>query len=836
MIDVRKIGRISSPFGMRKHPVTGAYKQHNGIDIAAPAGTKIPAALSGKVTINKYSSTAGYYVEISCIDGTTHQYMHMQSQSSHKVGSQISEGTIVGLVGTTGSSTGNHLHFGVYRGNKNYIDPQPYLSTGKTPNTTATGTTSSSIRSDYPTVPQGKTTKDKRITAEVIQSAQAAEIKYGVTPTSVTIAQWALESGFGTSKLSKSHKNYFGMKNPNGKGYQSFASMKESFDAHGALLAKESYTKLSNGATTPEEYIRRIAERYAPVSDGNVNYAGTIAKLINTYDLNQYNTGHWTGNGGSPGSYTEGSYGYDSGGALVLTQQISKLYSSDNYEFIQQQEKEETEAERIGKSIGQAYKNAFQQLYELQKTPVLYTDSDDGETYISHYEYNIKFLNNVTGQLSDSTMSHILNRYDYKQGKSFNAYNKSIPDTSINIIDGNTKVSRGVLLSYPSVVEAPTIIIKLGNKVIGGYGNHGDKFPNYVENLIVKKVNGKINLYTITLVHQVRQGEDPNFIDKLLSATGYINKISIIYGDSMLPSGILRDDEAIITDVSISENTAAYQLKYTITAMSSIIDAASMLTSFPAKTAKPSTLIYDLLYSNDESSKTLLKAFPGMKNKDMVSTLGLIPTTDAVVNTKKMYDTSPMAMLSYYVSGMYNKSNNNIYTLMFYDDTKNQLGGPYFKVQEIGQKSIDTLQGNYFELDVGYPGDNFVINFNINTNVYYPIIYQYHDKIPKWEYNIDDNGDINRTKVNRLLSNNSYNRKNVVQSNLWKKLTEYPIEATVTIKGLVKPVLLGSYIKINTLFYGSYDIASGIYAVIGQEDSLSGNGYRTTLSLLRVGN
>ena len=88
--------------------------------------------------------------------------------------------------------------------------------------------------------------------------------------------------------------------------------------------------------------------------------------------------------------------------------------------------------------------------------------------------------------------------------------------------------------------------------------------------------------------------------------------------------------------------------------------------------------------------------------------------------------------------------------------------------------------------------------------------------------------------MKRLLRNN-INRPNVVQSTWWNKVTEYPITASLTLKGLTKPVIIGSYIKINVLFYGNKDLASGLYMITGQTDSVSGSGCRTTLNLVRVG-
>ena len=107
--------RVTSPFGWRTHPVTGRQHLHGGIDIAAPNGTPILAAKAGVVVISQYGSSYGNYVVLSHPDGTRTLYAHM-SQRSVSAGGTVSQGQTVGLVGSTGSSTGNHLHFETWTG------------------------------------------------------------------------------------------------------------------------------------------------------------------------------------------------------------------------------------------------------------------------------------------------------------------------------------------------------------------------------------------------------------------------------------------------------------------------------------------------------------------------------------------------------------------------------------------------------------------------------------------------------------------------------------------------------------------------------------------------
>lgn len=107
--------RVTSPFGWRTHPITGRQHLHGGIDIAAPNGTPILAAKAGVVVISLYGSSYGNYVVLSHPDGTRTLYAHM-SQRSVSAGDTVRQGQTVGLVGSTGSSTGNHLHFETWTG------------------------------------------------------------------------------------------------------------------------------------------------------------------------------------------------------------------------------------------------------------------------------------------------------------------------------------------------------------------------------------------------------------------------------------------------------------------------------------------------------------------------------------------------------------------------------------------------------------------------------------------------------------------------------------------------------------------------------------------------
>ena len=118
--------RVTSPFGTRIHPITGVKRVHKGVDLGAPSGTPIYASRAGTVTTATYQAGgAGYYVNINHGDGFSSIYMHMTNFIVH-AGQQVSQGQVIGYVGSTGMSTGPHLHFGVAYGGQ-YVNPLAYI-------------------------------------------------------------------------------------------------------------------------------------------------------------------------------------------------------------------------------------------------------------------------------------------------------------------------------------------------------------------------------------------------------------------------------------------------------------------------------------------------------------------------------------------------------------------------------------------------------------------------------------------------------------------------------------------------------------------------------------
>lgn len=120
---------VSSYFGYRIHPITGANQMHNGMDIAAPAGTPVKAGLTGRVTSATYNDSYGNYVIIEDSKGYEIRYAHLNSMSV-SAGQSIEKGTDIGTVGSTGQSTGNHLHIELLH-NGERLNPIFYFEAGE---------------------------------------------------------------------------------------------------------------------------------------------------------------------------------------------------------------------------------------------------------------------------------------------------------------------------------------------------------------------------------------------------------------------------------------------------------------------------------------------------------------------------------------------------------------------------------------------------------------------------------------------------------------------------------------------------------------------------------
>jgi murein DD-endopeptidase MepM/ murein hydrolase activator NlpD len=121
-----KGARLTSPFGWRNDPISGVRRHHAAIDLAAPMGTTVKAAMDGKVSSVGFNSTYGKYIILS--HGSEYQTMYAHlNEVSVKQGGRVTQGIKIGEVGSTGYSTGPHLHFAVYK-NGRAVNPLDYLN------------------------------------------------------------------------------------------------------------------------------------------------------------------------------------------------------------------------------------------------------------------------------------------------------------------------------------------------------------------------------------------------------------------------------------------------------------------------------------------------------------------------------------------------------------------------------------------------------------------------------------------------------------------------------------------------------------------------------------
>ena len=119
---------LTSGFGMRRHPVLGGYRAHKGVDLAAPIGTPVYATADGVVSKAEWFSSYGLYISLEHGGEIQTRYGHLSRLNVYD-GQQVRKGDLIGYVGTTGRSTGPHLHYEV-RVDGDAVNPLPYMTSG----------------------------------------------------------------------------------------------------------------------------------------------------------------------------------------------------------------------------------------------------------------------------------------------------------------------------------------------------------------------------------------------------------------------------------------------------------------------------------------------------------------------------------------------------------------------------------------------------------------------------------------------------------------------------------------------------------------------------------
>ncbi len=406
------------------------------------------------------------------------------------------------------------------------------------------------------------------------------------------------------------------------------------------------------------------------------------------------------------------------------------------------------------------------------------------------------------------------------------------------------------LVSAQNRVESPFIIAKIGDYTFGQCSDISSKnklkqsgmvtFPNFMKSLRIIKINGTVNTYTLVMDYAITRNDDPNLLEKVFSSVSTSRKIVLSYGDWNAPSYIYKEEEGLITKVESNVDFQASKITYTIQCVSSALAMKAGIFSFPPRVAKPSDVIKELLANE---AYGLSQIFGGMSNMSKAAVSTFIAGDDRKVSIEAKQGVSVLDYIGYLVTCMVSDSDKGgavksaNYFWSVYDDVSNEYGGAYFKVIKVATNTTYNLTMDTFEVDVGYPSGNYVASFALKTDNTWSILYDYSEKIsqPQYMYEIDDDGNI-ETYLSPVITASSSTLKTTEASKTWwTQVTQYPVTATLTIKGLLRPTLLMAYVKVNTYFYGNKHISSGLYIITRQEDIINDNGYRTTLNLTRVG-
>ena len=411
------------------------------------------------------------------------------------------------------------------------------------------------------------------------------------------------------------------------------------------------------------------------------------------------------------------------------------------------------------------------------------------------------------------------------------------------------------LLSSQARIQVPWVKVTIGDYTFGifdektkawgkdnadFYTPFNIQYPQYINTLEVLKINGQVNKYTLNINYPITQFDDPNFFEKVFSSVSRTRKIIFTYGDAETPAYVYRDEEAIITKVSQTFNLQGSTISYTVNAVSSAaLSVDGHLTKpAPSQKVKPSDEIKKLFKNN----KSLQDTFTGMKIADLDS---LIAGDDMPVNIESKQGISAIDYINYLAgcmrpAGSGTGLSKEIYIMTMYDesitssDRHKSKNGPYFKVTKV---STAMDHGDAYEIDVGINTSTIVRSFSIESNENYSIYYEYQNLAHPENYVRRINNDGLWEDVYAPTSMARVNKFDTKASDevWWTKATQFPINATIQIQGLLRPATLLQYVRLNVIFPGgNKHLSSGLYIVTRQVDNISPNGYATTLNLTRI--
>ena len=421
------------------------------------------------------------------------------------------------------------------------------------------------------------------------------------------------------------------------------------------------------------------------------------------------------------------------------------------------------------------------------------------------------------------------------------------------------KDERRSLLSSGARVQVPWIKVTIGNYTFGVYSRVGAEkkndndfyqstyhvqYPNFVQSLDITKINGQVNQYTLALSYPVTQTDDPNFFEKVFSSVSKTRKIVFSYGDMSMPTYIYREEEALITKIQTQFDLRSGVINYTVSAVSSAALNAGSSWTFQGGNFRPSERIKEIF---NNAKYGLQKLFTGM-NKSNIDYL--IPSDDKQVSIEPKRNISALDYITYLVSCMIPSSfttpqlaATDIYVLTMHDDTtfddeyRDTLveHGAYFKIERVSYK---TNKSDAMQIDIGFGNTGTIVTaFSVSDDENYSLLYDYNDTLEVSPYvkRLDNNGDWIDVWAPGISSSNNYFTTRPSDITWWTKVTKYPIKASITVQGLLRPAILMSYVRLNVIFPGGHKhISSGLYLVTQQKDRIDSNGYRTTLSLTKI--
>jgi hypothetical protein len=421
---------------------------------------------------------------------------------------------------------------------------------------------------------------------------------------------------------------------------------------------------------------------------------------------------------------------------------------------------------------------------------------------------------------------------------------------------------RKSLLSSKTRIQIPWVKVTLGTytfgifdgktKANGGkdkngfyFNTYNVKYPNYIQDLTVTKINGQVNQYVLNIAYPITQFDDPNFFEVVFASISNSRKIIFSYGDASVPSYTYKNEEAIITKITQNFNLERSSINYQIEAVSgAALTADGTITELATGTpVKPSDKIKSLFTSN----KSLQDTFTGMRADDLEK---LIAGDDQPVILDSKRNISALDYIAYLASCMVPSGtkpglSKDIYILTVHDDTILDTtynpdsfggkGGPYFKVTKT---SYAAEHSDAYEVDIGYNTSTIVRSFTIDQNENFSLYYNYQSEIHSEEYvrRLNKQGEWETVySPTFMLRSGDFDAKSKDQV-WWTKATKYPITATLTIQGLLRPATLMQYLRLNVIFPGGREhLASGLYIVTKQVDSINASGYTTQLTLTRIG-